>query len=271
MTATFDLWHKHMTKFFRNGEATFGMLLQPVLWVVLFGVGMQAMLEAGGGGLLPQSSSGGGVSGAGYIGFMLPGIITLSALAGAVAGGATLLDERLRGIVKEYLVAPIPRYSILLANALSTVTKGLFQALVIVLIGLAFGAKLAPDPASWGLALLFAGLYTLGIAGLALAVAAVVSSTLGYHGLIALDLPLLFASDAFYPLDVLPSWMGWIARLNPTTYVIDTLRRLMYGVSYAGQMPGWLSALVLVGFAALGMALATLAFRAEIRARGGAV
>jgi ABC-2 type transport system permease protein len=271
MTATFDLWHKHMTKFFRSGEAAFGMLLQPILWVALFGVGMEALLGAGGAGLLPEPASGGHMFSAGYIGFMLPGIITLSALAGAVAGGATLLDERLRGTVKEYLVAPIPRYSILLANALSTVTRGLFQALVIVLVGLAFGARLSANPAAWGLALLLAGLYTLGIAGLALAVAALVGSTLGYHGLIALDLPLLFASNAFYPLAVLPPWMGWIARVNPTTYVIDSLRRLMYGVSYAGQMPGWLSALVLVGFAALGMALATLAFRAEIRARGGAV
>ena len=60
-----------------------GLLLQPILWVILFGVGMQAVM------------------GDGYVTFMVPGIITVSALSGSIAGGSTLLDERLRGIIKE--------------------------------------------------------------------------------------------------------------------------------------------------------------------------
>src|SRR5690606_7972102 len=175
-----------MTKFFRSPEAAFGMLMQPILWVLLFGVGMQAMFRMGGAGTAMEQAFPGD-----YIGFMLPGIIAFSALSGAVSGGANLLDERLRGIVKEYLVAPIPRYSVLLGNALSTVTQGLFQAAVIVLVGLLLGSRLGPNPLGWLAGLLVIALYALGVAGLALAVAAKVGSTMGYHGLIALNLPLL--------------------------------------------------------------------------------
>lgn len=266
MAAAFNLWHKHMKKFFRNREAALGMLLQPILWVALFGIGMQAMMQLGGG-----RAAGGERFGGSYLGFMVPGIIAFSALSGAIAGGATLLDERLRGIVKEYLVAPIPRYSILLGNALSTVTKGLFQAVVIVVIGLAFGSRLGSSPLGWlgGLALIT--LYGLGVAGLALAVAARVQSTLGYHGLIALNLPLLFASNALYPADVLPGWMQVIVRLNPTTYVIDGVRRLMYGIVTPGQAGLGLSLAVTGAFALLGLGLAAFAFRRTVAQRGGAV
>lgn len=266
MAATFTLWKKHMTRFFRSPEAAFGMLMQPILWVLLFGVGMQALLTGGGMDMgLP------GAIGSDYTGFIIPGIIVLSALAGAVAGGSTLLDERLRGVIKEYLAAPIPRYSVLLANALSTATRGLFQAVVIALLGLVLGAGLQPDPLGWLLAVLYLTLYAVGIAGLALAVAARVSSSLGYHGLIALDLPLFFASSALYPVILLPGWMGWIARLNPTTYVIDAVRDLLYGITYPGQAGLGLAFAVTLGFALLGMTLATLSFRAEVRKTGGAI
>src|SRR5262245_17079930 len=126
MYATLTIWSKHMAKFIRNGEESVGLALQSVLWVVLFGVGMRSMV--------------GQVDGSDYMSFVLPGIIALSALGGAAGGGMLMLDERLRGIIKEYLVAPIPRLSILLGNAASTATKSLFQALVMLVVGIAMGA-----------------------------------------------------------------------------------------------------------------------------------
>jgi ABC-2 type transport system permease protein len=262
MAATITLWRKHMVKFFRSREAAFGMLMQPILWVVLFGVGMQAMFRASDTGFTASDS---------YIAFMMPGIIVLSALAGAVAGGAILLDERLRGIIKEYLAAPIPRASILLGSAASTITKGLFQALVITLIGALLGAVIVLNPLNWLAALLMVALYSLGIAGLALAVASRVRSSLGYHGLIALDLPLIFASTAFYPLALMPDWMRWIALFNPTTYVIEATRWLLYDIAMPEPLSMPISLAVLFVFAALSMALAAHVFQREVQARGGSV
>ena len=83
-----------------------------------------------------------GNAGDNYVTFMLPGIVALSALGGAVGGGSVWLTERLRGIVNEYLVAPIPRLSILMGNAASTMTKSLFQAIVILVVGVLLAVSL---------------------------------------------------------------------------------------------------------------------------------
>jgi ABC-2 type transport system permease protein len=108
-------------------------------------------------------------------------------------------------------------------------------------------------------------LFTLGFAGIALAFAARSSSIMGYHGLIFLfNLPLLFASNALYPLASMPAWIRTIALLNPTTYLIDALRATAFGGG-----PATISltrSFAVVGlFALLGLALALWSFRRAIR------
>ena len=85
INATWTIWNKHMRKFLMNGEELFGTMIQPVLWVALFGLGMKGVVGLGGN---PESGN--------YIGFMLPGIVALSAMGGAIGGGMTWLDERVR-------------------------------------------------------------------------------------------------------------------------------------------------------------------------------
>lgn len=250
MYATYVIWTKHMTKFLRSTEELLGLALQSVLWVVLFGVGMR--------GVVPE------VDGSDYMSYILPGIVALSALGGAVGGGMVLLDERLRGILKEYLAAPIPRLSILLGSATSTATKALFQAAIMLVVGVLMGARLSLNPLGWLGALLLLGLFAVGFSGLALAVAAVSRSIAGYHGMIFLfNLPLLFASNALYPLAVLPSWMKLIVLANPTTYLIDAVRALAFGA--APTLPLALCVAVVALFAALGTWLALSLFRRTLR------
>lgn len=250
MYATYVIWTKHMAKFLRSTEELLGLFLQSVLWVLLFGVGMRGLV--------------GEVEGGDYLSFILPGIVALSSLGGAVGGGIVLLDERLRGILKEYLVAPIPRLSILLGNATSTATKALFQAGLMLVVGVLMGARLSPNPPGWLAALLLLAIFSVGFSGLALAVAAVSRSIAGYHGMIFLfNLPLLFASNALYPLAVLPDWMRVIVMLNPTTYLIDAVRALAFGA--APTLPLTLSLAVIVLFAVLCTWLALSLFRRSIR------
>jgi len=237
----------------------FGLAIQPVLWMVLFGVGMKSLMS-------PAMPGAGDT----YVTFMLPGIVALSALGGAVGGGSVWLSERLRGIVKEYLVAPIPRLSILMGNALSTMTKSLFQAIIIMIVGVLMGAKLGPNPLGWlgGLALV-AG-FGLGFSGVALATASATDNPGAYHSMIMLlNLPLLFLSNALYPLESLPTWMRIGALINPTTYVIDGVRQMMLkdGAAMAGGevLPLWLCFAVVAAFAALGMWMAYSAFKKSVR------
>lgn len=251
MDATLTIWSKHMYKFFRNKEELGGLLIQPILWVALFGVGM--------GGLVSNAAIGGD-----YLTFVLPGILALTALGGAAGGGMELLDERLRGIIKEYLVAPIPRLSILLGNAASTTTKALFQVTIILVLGALLGAGVTGNPL--GILALFGiiGLFTIGFAGIALAVATRSTSIMGYHGMLFLfNLPLLFASNALYPLVEMPGWLRVLALLNPTTYLIDLLRLLAFGGT--ATLPPLLSATVIVALAVAGMALALTSFRRTLQ------
>lgn len=259
MNASITLWQKYMQKSLVHTEEIFGFLIQPILWVVLFGVGMRGLFSE----MLPGE-------GGDYITFMLPGIIALTAIDGAIGGGSTWLNERLRGIVKEYLVAPIPRLSILMGNALAIITRSVAQALLILLVGVLMGARLSSNPLHWLFGLLFIFGYGLGFSGIALALSSSTSSMGAYHSLIfILNLPMLFLSNALYPLFTLPGWMRIAALINPTTYIISGMRQsLLRSNSPLGEtefLPLWLCFVVIAIFAALGMGLALRAFRRTVK------
>ena len=259
MNASITLWQKYMQKSLVHTEEIFGFLIQPILWVVLFGVGMRGMFSE----IMAGENSD-------YITFMLPGIIALTAIDGSIGGGSTCLNERLRGMVKEYLVAPIPRLSILLGNALAIITRSVAQALLILLVGVLMGAKISGNPLHWLMGLIFIFGYGLGFSGIALALASATSSMGAYHSLIfILNLPMLFLSNALYPLFTLPSWMRIAALINPTTYVISGMRQsLLRANSPLGEtefLPLWLCFVVIGVFAALGMGLALRAFQRNVK------
>lgn len=248
MMATYTIWHKHMRKMLAQSEEIVGLMIQPILWVVLFGVGMKSMLSSMGGSPIEYS----------YIAFMAPGIIALSALGGAIAGGSGWLNERREGTIKEYLAAPISRMSILAANALSVVVKSLLQAVVIFLVSLLMGAKISNNPIHLLGALLLIIGFSLGFAGIAIAIASVTDTPEAYHMMIfLLNLPLLFASNALYPIAVMPNWMQVLAYINPTTYLISGLRNLLFTNDMIGINNGaidiWLSFLIIFLFALFGM------------------
>ena len=240
-------------------EEIVGMLIQPILWVVLFGVGMRSMIATTAAG-----------SGNDYMTFMLPGIVALTAVSAAIAGGSTWLNERLMGIVKEYLTAPISRLSILMGSAISIVTKVLIQSVIILIVGLLIGAELSDNPLGWVGGLLLITAYGIGFSGIAIAVASSIDSSEGYHMMIfLLQLPILFLSNSLYPLKTLPAWMRIGAYANPTTYVVTGIRRTaLVPVSTIGMdasFPLWLCTVVSVGFAILGMSFALFAFKKAIR------
>lgn len=258
MNAAAIIWNKQMGKFARNGEESIGALIQPVLWVVMFGIGMRSLLA-------PTLGDGDT-----YVSFMLPGIIALTVLSGATGGGMGWLLERVQGIVKEYVVAPIARISILLGNAASIMTKALLQSAIILLVGVLVGATVGGSVADWLGALVLILLFGVGFSGIALAAGSSTDDIGAYHMMIALlQLPMLFMSNALYPLDALPTWLAWVARFNPASYLVDGLRQtiLTDGLSMAGSelLPLWVCVAVCAVFAILGMVLALGVFRKSMR------
>ncbi len=233
------IFAKHMLKFRSNSMEIGGTLAWPLLWVMTFGLGMEQIVDV--------SSLGGTTSS--YLAFITPGIIALTALSGAVNSGMTLLEEKIKGILKEYFVAPIPRMSILLASSASGLVKTLVQSIIILGIAVIFGARLSTSLAGLIGAFIFLLLYVVGFVGFSNGVAARSKSVGGYHMLLfVLNLPLLFLSNALYPLESMPIWMRAFAYANPTTYVVDGLRQTLFD---NGELPLGLSLVVLTLFAIL--------------------
>ncbi len=252
------LWQKHMLKFFQNGEEMFGTMIQPILWVGLFGMGMGGLADAGGMG--GQGS---------YISFMLPGIMALSLLGGAIGGGMVWLDERSKGIAKAYMAAPIPRASIVAGNLGSTISKGVIQGLIILLVGTLLGARLTLAPAEIGLALVLLLFFAVGFGGIALSMASVTEDLMAYHAMIMLlNLPILFLSNALYPLGSMPRWMQAAIRINPTTYLVDGLRQTILQTDVgADSTPLPICLAVTTGFALLGFLLARGSINKQTRSK----
>jgi ABC-2 type transport system permease protein len=229
------IYTKHMHKFVRNGTELGGTLAAPLLLAAIFGAGMEGIVA-------PET-----VGGVDYLTFITPGILAFTALSGAVNAGMTVLEEKIRGYLKEYLVAPIPRLSILLASTLSGFVKTLAQSILILVIAVLFGAQMQVSAAGIAGAVLVLGLYLLAFVGFANGMALRSKSIGGYHTILfLLNLPLLFLSNALYPLATMPLWMQVIAYLNPTTYVVDGLRQMLFG---GGSLPFWLDVAVLGAWA----------------------
>lgn len=231
------IFRKHLYKFRTNGMEVGGTLGWPLLWVAMFGLGMERVVDTN-------------TLGAGsYLAYITPGIIALTALSGAVNSGMTFLEEKVKGLIKEYFVAPIPRMSILLASTGSGLVKTLLQSAIILAVAILAGAQVTADALGWVAALVYLFLYTMAFVGFSNGVAARSRSTGGYHMLLfVLNLPLLFLSNALYPLDTMPIWMRVLAHLNPTTYAVDGIRQALFGV---GELPHLLNAAVLVLFVVL--------------------
>jgi ABC-2 type transport system permease protein len=231
------IFRKHLYKFRTDSMEIGGTLGWPLLWVATFGLGMERVVNME------------VVGATSYLAFITPGIIALTALSGAVNSGMTLLEEKIKGILKEYFVAPIPRMSILLASTGSGMVKTLIQSSIILLLAIVLGARLTGGITGIISALLYLFLYIFAFVGFSNGVAIRSRSTGGYHMLLfVLNLPLLFLSNALYPLATMPVWMRIFAYLNPTTYVVDGLRQSLFGV---GDLPALLNFAVLVAFALL--------------------
>jgi len=198
--------------------------VQPALWLLVFG---QVMAQVR------------GISGsrARYLDFLTPGILSQSVLFVAIFYGINTIWERDAGILNRYLVSPAPRSALVLGKALSSVVRGLSQALVVYLLALVLGIPLSGAVRDLlgvvGFVALGAGVFST----FSVLVACVVKTRERFLGIgQVLTMPIFFASNAIYPIHLMPKWLQVVSRLNPLTYEVDALRALMLrdGVSRIG-------------------------------------
>ncbi len=199
-------------------------IIQPVMWLVLFG----ALFQNAPSGLFGNSHS--------YGQFLDAGIIVFTAFAGALNAGLPVMFDREFGFLNRLLVAPLAsRYSIVLASALFIVSQSLLQAAVIVGASALLGAGL-PNVAGLGAIALIVLLLALGVTAISLGLAFALP---GHIELIAVifvtNLPLLFASTALAPLSFMPQWLQVVASLNPLSYAIEPIRYLYLNSNWSSS------------------------------------
>src|ERR1700676_3834059 len=190
-------------------------MVQPLLWLLIFGQVFNRTRA------IPT----GGIS---YLDFMSPGILAQSVLFGAIFYGISLIWGRDLGIVQKYLVSPAPRSSLVLGRAISSTARSICQMLFVYAIAFLLHVQLRFGAFALGGVVLAVMLGSAVFSTFSLIVACLVKSRERFMGIgQVLTMPLFFASNAIYPLSLMPSWLRVVARVNPLTYQVDALRALM--------------------------------------------
>ncbi|MGO9271494.1 MAG: ABC transporter permease [Terriglobia bacterium] len=212
---TLALAEVELRKLARDPVEILTRAIQPALWLLVFGQVM-ARLKA-----IPTGNMA-------YLTFMAPGILAQSVLFIAIFYGINVIWERDLGILQKLMATPAPRSALVLGKAVSAGVRGTTQAFIIYLLALVMRIPIRMQTgaifAVVGFVLLGSALFST----FSLAVACIVKTRERFMGIgQVLTMPLFFASNAIYPLAIMPEWLHVLARVNPLSYQVDALRALM--------------------------------------------
>jgi ABC-2 type transport system permease protein len=189
--------------------------VQPILWLLVFGqvFGRSHAIPTGA---------------LRYLDFMAPGVLAQSVLFTAIFFGIAIIWERDLGIVHKMLVSPAYRSALVLGKAASAGVRGLTQTVIIYGVTLLLGIHVRLEILPIGGVLIMVLLGSAVFSTFSLVIACIVKTRERFMGIgQVLTMPLFFASNAIYPISMMPGWLRVIARGNPLTYLVDALRALM--------------------------------------------
>jgi len=191
--------------------------IQPALWLIIFGETFTAIRAIPSGGRP-------------YLDFMAPGVIAQSALFVAIFYGIQIIWERDAGILTKLLSTPTPASALIAGKAFGASIRSLLQAAVVVVLAALLGVGMPLNPLDYLAAIVFIVLGAAFFSTLSLTIAGVVLNRDRLMGIgQAITMPLFFASNALYPISVMPGWLQVLSTINPLRYEIDALRGLLIG------------------------------------------
>jgi ABC-2 type transport system permease protein len=218
LRAVYIIWYRDILRYYRDRWRLVASLAQPLLFLVVFGSGLSSSL--GGGSVF------GSTRGFSYVQFMYPGIIGMSILFTAIFGAMSIVWDREFGFLKEVLVAPIDRWAVAIGKALGGTTQAMIQGLIILVLAPFVGVKLNVVTVLEIIPL--AAVLAFGLSSFGVALASIMKSMQGFQVVMNfLMMPMFFLSGALFPLTNLPGWMTVLTRLDPASYGIDPLRRVV--------------------------------------------
>jgi ABC-2 type transport system permease protein len=212
------LWLRQIKRYVRSRARIIGSLGQPLLFLVGLGFGLGPVFQKAGMG--------------NYIQFLAPGVIAMTVLFTSVFSGIELIWDRQFGFLKETLVAPVARLTIMLGRVLGGATVAVVQGLILLAICLVAGFRFS-SLGTVPLALFYMALIAVLFTALGTAIASFMHDFQGFQLIMNfLVLPMFFLSGALFPLSDAPWALKLIARFNPLSYGVDGLRRALGGVAY---------------------------------------
>ncbi len=243
MSTIYIMWLREMKRFFRSKSRIVGALGQPLLFLVSLGYGLGSVFSAAGQG--------------NYIEFLVPGIIGMSIIFTSIFNGMQVIWDRQFGFLKETLVAPVSRLSIMLGRTLGGATVATLQGCLVFVLTLFIGFH----PVNWALlpaAILVMLLVASLFSALGMMVASLLRDMQGFQLIMNfLVMPLFFLSGALFPLKNAPTALKLVAYIDPLSYGIDAMRALLINVSTYGL---GLDLAVLSGITLLFLALGSYFF-----------
>ena len=199
--------------------------VQPALWLLVFGEALGKVR-----GIAPGSYS--------YIEYITPGVLSQSVLFIAIFYGITLVWERDLGILTKLLSSPAPQAAIVVGKALAASIRGVFQAIVVFALALIIGVSINLNPLDILGVFIVAILLAMCFSSLSMLIASLLKTRERMMGVgQVMTMPLFFASNAIYPISLMPGWLQVVATANPLTYAVDAMRTLL--------LPGYTSNIAL--------------------------
>jgi ABC-2 type transport system permease protein len=236
------VWLRDTIRYFREKSQLYGSIVRPLLWLFILGMGLRGSFE-------PQGDLT-------YTQFIFPGIVAMAVIFTSIQSAITIIWDREFGFLKEILVAPVPRTSITIGKCLSGTTLSLIQAGIILLLSPFVHVRIHPANI---LPLVFVvSVTSFALTGVGVLIAARMTSFQGFGTIMNfVIMPMWFLSGAMFPPRNLPTWLDIGVRINPLTYGVDLIRRLVLGVGY---YPPWFDVGFLVVFSFVMVSVAVLAF-----------
>lgn len=189
--------------------------VQPILWIVVYGSIMSSVRA------IPTN-------GIPYIDYITPGVLVQSTTMISIFYGLIMVWERESGILKKLYVTPTSRYATIIGRCMASGVRALFQVFIVVPVALLIGVRFVLNPLYFILALLVILFASGGFAAISIIVATFMKTRERFMGIgQAIIMPLFFASNALYPVTMMPPIIRYFAAYNPMSYEVDAVRGLM--------------------------------------------
>ena len=216
MSALFVMWNRQIKEYARNKQRLIVSLVQPLLFLIAFGFGLGNLFESSGNG--------------NYIQYLLPGIVGMTIMMNSMMGGMGLIWDKKFGFLKETLVAPVSRTSLLFGRCLGVTTTSIFQGLVVLFLGYFMGFRIT----NWGIfpiAILFMTLIGLLFSLIGTTLASIFDDMQSFPSVMNfLMMPMMFISEAFFSTENFPSILQFLVKINPFNYSVNLLRFSLSGI-----------------------------------------